>query len=97
MLVPRQADPYPGSGAAHDSAILALCRVCVWGGGVDILGPYPRAVGGYHFLYVTTDKFTKLPEPAAITTVNKAYVAKFLKSIICHFGVSNQIITDHSS
>jgi hypothetical protein len=26
---------------------------------VDILGPFPRAVGGYRFLFVTIDKFTK--------------------------------------
>jgi hypothetical protein len=29
----------------------------VWG--LDIMGPFPRAVGGYRFLYVTIDKFTK--------------------------------------
>jgi hypothetical protein len=32
----------------------------VWG--VDILGPFPRAVGGDRFLFVTIDKFTKWPE-----------------------------------
>src|SRR6185295_16822795 len=32
----------------------------VWG--VDILGPFPQAVGGYRFLYVAIDKFTKWPE-----------------------------------
>jgi hypothetical protein len=29
---------------------------------VDILGPFPRAVGGYWYLFVTIDKFTKWPE-----------------------------------
>jgi ribonuclease HI len=29
----------------------------VWG--LDILGPFPRAVGGYRYLYVAIDKFTK--------------------------------------
>ena len=29
----------------------------VWG--VEILGPFPRAIGGYRFLYVAIDKFTK--------------------------------------
>jgi hypothetical protein len=28
----------------------------VWG--LDILGPFPRAQGGYHYLYVAIDKFT---------------------------------------
>ena len=29
----------------------------VWG--LDILGPFPRAPGGYRYLYVAIDKFTK--------------------------------------
>ena len=29
----------------------------VWG--LDILGPFPRAAGGYRFLYVAINKFTK--------------------------------------
>jgi transposase InsO family protein len=32
----------------------------VWG--VDILGPFPRAVGRYRYLFVAIDKFTKWPE-----------------------------------
>jgi hypothetical protein len=29
----------------------------IWG--LDILGPFPRAIGGYRYLYVTINKFTK--------------------------------------
>jgi hypothetical protein len=29
----------------------------VWG--LDILGPFPHALGGYRYLYVAIDKFTK--------------------------------------
>ena len=36
----------------------------VWG--LDILGPFPRAVGGYRFLFVAIDKFTKLLEVEAV-------------------------------
>jgi hypothetical protein len=38
----------------------------VWG--VDILGPFPRAVGGYRYLFVAIDKFTKLPEVTPVST-----------------------------
>ena len=38
----------------------------VWG--LDILGPFPRAVGGFEFLFVSIDKFTKWPE---VTVVRK--------------------------
>ena len=40
--------------------ILPSWPFAIWG--VDILGPFPRAVGGYRFLYVAIDKFTKWPE-----------------------------------
>ena len=35
----------------------------VWG--LDILGPFPRAPGGYRYLYVANDKFTKWEEVEA--------------------------------
>jgi hypothetical protein len=36
----------------------------VWG--VDILGPFPRAVGGYRYLFVAIDKFTKWPKATPV-------------------------------
>jgi transposase InsO family protein len=67
----------------------------VWG--LDIVGPFPRAVGGYRFLYVTIDKFTKWPEATPVVKINKQSAMKFIKSIICRFGVPNRIITDNGS
>jgi hypothetical protein len=67
----------------------------VWG--LDIVGPFPRAVGGYRFLYVAIDKFTKWPEATPVVKINKQLTVKFIKSIICRFRVSNQIITDNGS
>jgi hypothetical protein len=37
----------------------------IWG--LDILGPFPRAVGGYRYLYVAIDKFTKWPEVTLVS------------------------------
>jgi transposase InsO family protein len=67
----------------------------VWG--LDIVGPFPRAVRGYRFLYVAIDKFTKWPEATPVVTINKKSTMKFIKSIICRFGVPNRIITDNES
>jgi hypothetical protein len=36
----------------------------VWG--LDILGLFPRALGGYWYLYVAVDKFTKWVEVEAV-------------------------------
>jgi transposase InsO family protein len=56
------------------------------------VGPYPRAVGGYWFLYVAIDKFTKWPEATPVIKINKQSAVKF---IICRFGVPNRIITNN--
>jgi hypothetical protein len=57
----------------------------VWG--LDIMGPFLRAIGGYRFLYVAIDKFTKWPEATPVVKFNKQSAVKFIKSVICRFGV----------
>jgi transposase InsO family protein len=75
--------------------ILPSWSFIVWG--LDILGPFPRAVRGYWYLYVTIDKFTKWPEATHVVKINKLSAVKFIKSIICRFGVPNRIIIDNGS
>jgi transposase InsO family protein len=67
----------------------------VWG--LDILGPFPRAIGGFWYLYVAVDKFTKWPEETPILKINKQSTVKFNKSIVCRSRVLNRIITDNGS
>ena len=67
----------------------------VWG--VDILGPFPRAVGRYRFLYVAIDKFTKWSEVTPVVNITKKLAVAFLKSIVCKFGVPSRIITDNGT
>jgi transposase InsO family protein len=61
------------------------------------VGPFARAVGGCRFLYVAIDKFTKCPKATLVVKINKQFTVKFIKSIICKFGVPNRIITDNGS
>jgi hypothetical protein len=65
--------------------------------GVDILGPFPRAVGGYWYLFVAIDKFTKWLEATPMVNITQGAAVAFLKSIICRFGVPNHIITDNET
>jgi hypothetical protein len=67
----------------------------VWG--LHILDPFPRAVGGYRYLYIAIDKFTKWPEATPVITINKQSAVKFIKSIICRFGVPNWMITNRGT
>ena len=64
----------------------------VWG--LDILGPFPRAVGGSEYLYIVIDKLTKWPEVEAVRKVTAQSVAKFFKGLVCRFGVPNRVNTD---
>jgi hypothetical protein len=47
----------------------------VWG--LDILGAFPKAVGGYEWLYVSIDKFTKWPQVTLVIKANKGSALKF--------------------
>lgn len=67
----------------------------VWG--LNILGPFPRAVGGFEYLYVAIDKFTKWPEVEPVRKVTAQSVVKFFRSIVCRFGIPNRIITDNGT
>jgi transposase InsO family protein len=90
MPVPRQVDPHTGADTTNDPALMAICHM-----GLDILGPFPRAVSGFWYLYVAIDKFTKWPEATPMVKINKQSTIKFIKSIICKFGIPNRFITDN--
>jgi transposase InsO family protein len=92
VTVPRQANLHTGADVATDPALMAIHRV-----GLAILGPFPRAIGGYQYLYVAIDKLTKWPEAIPVVKINKQSTVKFIKSIVCRFGVPNRIITDNGS
>ena len=65
--------------------------------GLDIMGPFPRAVGGFEYLYVAIDKFTKWPKVEAVWKVTAQSAVKFFKGLVCHFGVCNRVITDNGT
>jgi hypothetical protein len=90
--VPCEADTHTSSGSANDPPSWSFA---VWG--VDILGPFPKAVGGYQYLFVAIDKFTKWPEATPMVSITHGAVVAFLKSIVCRFGVPSRIITDNGT
>jgi hypothetical protein len=75
--------------------ILPLWLFVVWG--LDILGLFPMAVGGFWYLYVIIDKFTRWLEATPMVKINKQSAVKFIKSVFCRFGVLNRIIIDSRS
>jgi transposase InsO family protein len=67
----------------------------VWG--LDIMGPFPRAVEWYRYLYVAINKFTKWPKATTVVKINKQSIVRFIKSIVCRFRVPNRIINDNGT
>jgi hypothetical protein len=67
----------------------------VWG--LDILGPFPHGTGGFEFLHVAIDKFTKWPEVELARKVTTQSAIKFFKGLVARFGIPNMIITDNGT
>jgi hypothetical protein len=60
--------------------------------GLDAVGPFRTAPGGYKHILVTVDKFTKWIDVRPVVMSEEA--DKFIGDIKYHFGVPNRIITD---
>jgi transposase InsO family protein len=67
----------------------------VWG--LDILGMFPRAQGGYRYLYIAIEKFVKSVEVEPVCIIPARSIVKFIRGLVCHFGVPNRIISDNGS
>nr|AAK43513.1 putative gag-pol precursor [Oryza sativa Japonica Group]AAP54915.1 retrotransposon protein, putative, Ty3-gypsy subclass [Oryza sativa Japonica Group] len=65
--------------------------------GLDILGPFPRGQGGYRFLFVAIDKFTKWIEAVPTGEIKADNAIKFIRGIFCRYGLLHRIITDNGS
>jgi transposase-like protein len=53
--------------------------------------------GGHVYMLVAVDKFTKWVEAALVTTQDSTTTINFIKSIVFHFGVPHNIITDNGT
>jgi hypothetical protein len=67
----------------------------VWG--VYIVGIIPRAPGGFRFLFISIDTFTKWMEATPVVNITHETTVKFLKSIIYRFGVSKRVLMDNGT
>nr|AAS79740.1 putative polyprotein [Oryza sativa Japonica Group] len=65
----------------------------VWG--LDMVGPFKKAVGGYTHLFVAIDKFSKWIEAKPVVTITADNARDFFINIVHRFGVPNRIITDN--
>jgi transposase InsO family protein len=67
----------------------------IWG--IDIVDVLTRASGGFRFLFVAIDTFTKWMEAMSVVNITQDAAVKFLQSIIYRFGVSKWVLTDNET
>ena len=64
--------------------------------GLDIVGPFPKAVRNKKYLLVNTDYFTKCVEAEPLTNIRDVDVKRFdWKNIVTRFGVPHALISDN--
>ena len=62
--------------------------------GLDIVGPFPKAVGNEKYLLVDTNYFTKWVEAEPLANIRDVDAKKFpWKNIVTRFGVPNTLIS----
>jgi transposase InsO family protein len=59
---------------------------------VDIL---PRELGGFRFLFIVIDTFTKWMEAMPVVNITQEAAVKFLQSIIYRFGIHRRVLIDN--
>ena len=64
--------------------------------GLDIVGPFPRAVGNKRYFLVSTDYFTKWVEAEPLTNIRDVDAKRFVwKNIVIRFGIPRTLISDN--
>ena len=61
-----------------------------------MVGPFKKALGGYAYLLVAMEKFTKWIEARPISVIKSEQAVMFFLNIVHRFGVSNSIILENS-
>jgi hypothetical protein len=62
--------------------------------GLDSIGPFRTAKGGYRYILVAVDKFTKWIEVRRVAKVTSEEATKFMQDITHRFCVPSRVITD---
>jgi transposase InsO family protein len=64
---------------------------------MDQVGPLKKAKGGFEYIFVAIDKFTKWIEYKSLVKYSTAKAVEFIQDIMHRFGMPNWVITDLGS
>jgi hypothetical protein len=62
-----------------------------------LVGPFKKAKGGFTYIFIAVDKFTKWIDVKPDASITVANVVEFIKEIMYKFGIPNNIITDNGT
>jgi hypothetical protein len=65
--------------------------------GLDQVGPLKKAKGGFEYIFIAIDKFTKWIEYKPLVKYSAAKAVKSIQDIMHRFGIPNRVITDLGS
>ena len=64
--------------------------------GLDIVGPFPRAIGNRRWLLIRTDYFTKWVEAEPFSNIRDIDAKRFIwRNIVTRFGIPHTLISDN--
>ena len=72
--------------------ILASWPFACWG--LDMIGPFKPVLGGFQYVYVAIDKFSKWIEYKPLVSATAKKAVELFEDIIHRFSLPNSIITD---
>jgi hypothetical protein len=61
------------------------------------VGILPRAMGGFRYLFIGVDTFTKWMEVVPSVNITQDAVVKFLQSIIYRFSMLRRVLIDNGT
>jgi saccharopine dehydrogenase-like NADP-dependent oxidoreductase len=61
------------------------------------MGIMPKALGGFRYLFVRVDTFTKWMEAMSAVNITQETTVKLQQSIIYRFGVPRRVLTDNGT
>jgi IS30 family transposase len=65
--------------------------------GLDLVGPFKKAKGGFTHIFIAMNKFTKWIKVKPAASITAAKAVEFIKEIMYRFGIQNNIITDNGT
>jgi transposase InsO family protein len=65
--------------------------------GLDLVGPFKKAKGGFTHIFIDVDRFTKWVKVKHAASITAAKVVDFIREIMYRFGIPSNIITDNGT